>query len=117
MNLLYHPTPKLGVMLGANLSQSKASFDPIQMPNVNSEVTDAIEIGYYDYSMIHNYSDLEYSFMNLSLGAEYQVNKSFALTLDVDYYNLKDSQAYVYGDETGSFYIVKTGFRLGNFGF
>ncbi len=117
MNLRYQPTPKLGLMLAANLSQSEASFDPIQMPAVASEVTDVIEIGYYDYSMIHNYSDLKYGFMNLSLGAEYRVNKTFALTLDVDYYSLNDSQAYVYGDETGSFYIVKTGFRLGNFGY
>lgn len=102
---------------GANYSKSEAAFDPIQMPGVSQEVLDAIEAGYYDYSMINNYSDLDYAYTQLNLGTEYRFSKGVAFTLDVDYYNLDDNQGWVFGNETGSFYIVRTGFRLMNLGF
>ncbi|OPX34202.1 hypothetical protein B1H10_04170 [candidate division KSB1 bacterium 4484_188] len=116
-NLYYHPNTSIKFSLGANISKSEAQFNPIQMPTVGQDVLDAIEAGYYDYSMINNYSDLSYTFVNFKFGTEYKLSQSLAFTVDVDYYDLTDKQGYVYGDETGSFYIIRTGLRLGNFGF
>ena len=86
------------------------------MPDVtNQEILDVIEHSYYDYSMINTYSDLSYGLLNLALGLEYKLSKSLAFTVDVNYYNLNDYKSYIYGDETGSFYIIRTGFRIDNF--
>ena len=95
---------------------SKASYDQIIMPAVtDQEILNFIAHSYYDYSMINGYSDLSYWFLNLAFGIEYKLSKSLAVTFDVDYYDLSDYKTFVYGDESGSFSIVRAGFRMGNF--
>ncbi len=96
---------------------SESAFDPIHMPSVSSEVLETIEAGYYDYSMIYGYSDLSYTWMRGNVGGEYRINDRFAITLDLDYWNLNDDQGWVYGNETGSYYVIRTGFRVMSLGF
>jgi hypothetical protein len=103
------------LFLTGNYSKSDSSWDPIVMPTVTDQlILDTIAQSYYDYSMIHTYSDLSYGLLNLSLGLEYELSKSTAFLLDVRYYDLKGYQSYVYGDESGSFYTIRVGFRFGN---
>jgi hypothetical protein len=98
-----------------NYSKSDSSLDPIMMPVVtDQEILNAIAHSYYDYSMIDSYSDLSYGFLNLSLGIEYKFSKSTTFIVDVNYYDLKGYENYVYGDESGSFYTIRTGFRFGS---
>lgn len=104
------------LFLIGNYSKSDSSFDPIVMPVVTDQlILNSIAQSYYDYSMIHTYSDLSYGFLNLSLGLEYELSKSTALLFDVRYYDLKGYESYVYGDESGSFYVIRVGFRFGNY--
>ena len=85
------------------------------MPAVtNQEILNAIGHSYYDYSMINGYSDLSYGFLNLAVGFEYKISKSMTFLINANYYDLNDYQSYVYGSETGSFYVIRTGFRTGN---
>ncbi len=102
---------------GLDYSMSESAFDPIHMPSVSSEVLETIEAGYYDYSMIYGYSDLSYTWMRGNVGGEYRINDRFAITLDLDYWNLNDDQGWVYGNETGSYYVIRTGFRVMSLGF
>lgn len=92
--------------------KSEASFDPIQMPQVPAEVTNEIAAGDYDYSIVNQYSDLSYEWLTLSLGAEYKLSPQVSLTADADYHDLTDDRPYVYGVESGSFYVIRTGFRI-----
>ena len=85
------------------------------MPSVtNQEILNAIGHSYYDYSMINAYSDLSYGFLNAGFGFEYEVSKSVIFTFDVNYFDLNDYQSYVYGDESGSYYVIRSGFRMSN---
>ena len=86
------------------------------MPVVTDrEILNSIAHSYYDYSMINGYSDLSYGFQNVTAGFDYYISKSTTFFVDANYYDLNDYQSYVYGDESGSFYVIRTGFRLGNF--
>ena len=103
------------LFLSGNYSKSDSSWDPIVMPVVTDQlILNTIAQSYYDYSMINTYSDLSYGLLNLSLGLEYKLSTSMAFLFDVRYYDLKGYESYVYGDETGSFYVIRAGFRFGN---
>jgi hypothetical protein len=58
------------------------------------------------------YSDLDYSLIRLSLGFEYRLSPSVVLTADGDYADLSDNAAYVYGDESGSIFMIRSGIRF-----
>ena len=83
------------------------------MPQVPSEVTDNIAAADYDFSYIGEYSDLDYSQVQVTLGAEYMVSSRVSVTGEASYIDLTDDQGYVYGIESGSFYVVRTGVKMG----
>ena len=113
--LNFKANQKLNFSAQLNYSKSESSFDPIKM-QANAHKQEALEVleaANYDYSDMNNYSDLSYGLLNFSAGAQYQFTNNLAFTVDLDYYDLKDNQGYVYGIESGSFYVFRTGFRLG----
>lgn len=76
-------------------------------------VTDSIKAADYDFNSINQYSDLGYSQFTVSVGAEYALSPRVSLTADAAYSELTDDKGYVYGVETGSFYVVRTGVKIG----
>ncbi len=84
-----------------------------EMPAVPQEVTNNIAAADYDFSSINQYSDLDYTQFSVSVGAEYVLSPKVSLTADVVYSDLTDDKGYVYGVETGSFYVVRTGVKIG----
>ena len=88
-------------------------MDMGSMPDPPQEVTDNIAAADYDFSSIDTYSDLSYTLYNVSFGAEYILSARMSLTADVVYYDLTDDTGYVYGVETGSLYVFRTGVRVG----
>lgn len=112
VGVFFSPAAGLSFSLQGNYLKSEASFDPVLMPQVDTLVTNQIAAGDYDYSSVDQYSDLSYEWFTLSLGAEYKLSPQVSLTVDADYYDLADDQPYVYGVESGSFYIIRTGFRI-----
>lgn len=84
-----------------------------EMPEVPQEVTDDIAAADYDFSSINEFSDLGYSQFTVSVGAEYVLSPRVSLTADAAYSELTDDKGYVYGVETGSFYVVRTGVKIG----
>jgi predicted porin len=83
------------------------------MPGVPQEVTDNIAAADYDFSSIYQYSDLSYTQFYISLGAEYALSPKISLTADAAYSDLTDHKGYVYGGESGSIFIVRSGVRIG----
>jgi predicted porin len=84
-----------------------------EMTDVPQEVTDNIAAADYDFSSINQYSDLDYTQFTVSIGAEYVLSLRVSLTADATYSDLTDDKGYVYGIESGSIYVVRTGVKIG----
>ena len=112
-NILFLATQKLNLTLGGSFINSKGSMDVTDMTEVPDEVYDNVASADYDYTPIIDYSDLAYTQYNLSFGGEYKITERISFTADVIYYDLTDDEGYVYGIETGSLYIIRTGVRIG----
>ena len=104
---------RLNLNLSGNYIDSKGTLKMGEMPQVPQEVTDNIAAADYDFSSINQYSDLAYAQFDVSVGAEYTLSPRLSLTADVTYIDLTDDQGYVYGMESGSFYVVRTGVKIG----
>ena len=85
----------------------------VEMPAVPQEVTNNIAAADYDFSSINQYSDLAYTQFSISVGAEYILSPRVSLTADAAYSDLTDDKGYVYGIESGSIYVARTGVKIG----
>lgn len=110
--VLFSPERGLNFSLQGSYLKSEASFDPILMPQVDTLVTNDIAASDYDYSAVNQYSDISYEWFTLSLGLEYKLSPQVSLTADANYYDLTDDEPFVYEAESGSFYVIRTGFRI-----
>ena len=88
-------------------------MDIISSSEVPDVVYDSIPAANYDYNLINQYSDLSYSQLNLSFGTEYILSDKISWIFDAEYYDLSDNEGYVYGIETGSLYVIRSGFKIG----
>ena len=66
-----------------------------------------------DYSLMNEYSDLDYSLFELTYGVSFQVDTNARLYSSVTYMDLTDDQPYVYGDQDGSATFHSTGMTVG----
>ena len=112
-SVLFLASDVLNITFGGSYIDSKGSLEMVTMPDVPQEVTDNIAAADYDFSSIGTYSDLAYTLVNVWLGAEYALSPKTSLTADVVYYDLTDDTGYVYGNESGSLYVFRTGIRIG----
>jgi hypothetical protein len=103
---------RLNLSLDGNYIDSKGSLKMGEMPEVPQEVTDNIAPADYDFSSINQYSDLAYTQFNVSMGAEYMLSSRVSLTADATYFDLTDDKGYVYGNESGSIYVIRTGVKI-----
>lgn len=69
--------------------------------------------GAYDFSGISDYSDLDYTQLNGTLGANYRLDKAATVYGSVNLMDLQDDQTYVYGDLTGTIVTYAAGMTLG----
>jgi len=112
-SVLFLASDRLNLNLSGNYVDSKGALKTGEMPQVPQEVTDNIAAADYDFSSINQYSDLAYAQFDVSVGAEYVLSPRVSLTADATYFDLTDDKGYVYGVETGSFYVVRTGVKIG----
>jgi len=66
-----------------------------------------------DYSMINEYSDLDYQMIELTYGVNFRVGRTSRLYGSITYLDLIDDQPYVYGDLDGTLTILSTGMTVG----
>ncbi len=111
--ILFLASEKVNLTLDGNYIDSKGNLKMGEMPEVPQEVTDNIAAADYDFSSINEYSDLAYTQFNVSMGAEYMLSSRVSLTADATYSDLTDDKGYVYGIESGSIYVVRTGVKIG----
>ena len=77
------------------------------------EADDTVANQDLDYSLMNEYSDLDYSLFELTYGVSFQVDTNARLYSSVTYMDLTDDQPYVYGDQDGSVTFYSTGMTVG----
>lgn len=95
---------------------SQADHDPFDLPTPDG-IPEDVNIspgidpskGAYDYSMIQNYSDLDYRRLDATLGVRVHTSPRASLTGSLTLMNLDDQAAYVYGDLTGTILVYAAG--------
>jgi hypothetical protein len=110
----YYPNSRLNLFGSFSFSKSTAELDQVTMPALSAEAAAGLPEMNYDFSHMHTYNDLDFKLMQFSLGFEYEFTPTVTWTADMDYADFTDEAGgYVYGDETGSFMMVRTGVRIG----
>ncbi|MFH1686543.1 MAG: hypothetical protein ABIE70_03370 [bacterium] len=66
----------------------------------------------FEFSQMVGYSDLDYEIMQLGLSAAYDITQLVTLSVDGEYADLTDNAGYVYGLESGSFFVIRTGVKV-----
>ena len=109
----FMPTARLVLAVNGDYSMNKGDFEPVRMPEPPASVADSIdqniEAANYDYSMIHTYSDMSYKLLRASVNASYSIGKNIQWSGELTYLKFTDDTGYVFGNETGSFYVLRSG--------
>ena len=110
------PANKLVVTISGNYSINEADFDPVVMPELSDSLQQVIDqeiaANNYDYSQMHAYSDLSYKRLDGSFKLNYKFSHRLDWSAEVIYLKFTDDNGYVYGNETGSLYIVRSGLEF-----
>jgi hypothetical protein len=114
----YAASDKLNLYLNAIYNLAEAEMDGVYLtePFTPDDIAaNAALIGYYSdfegrITKVENYSDLEYTQIELALGGQYDFNEEFYMTAQagVDFFD--DAEEYVYGDQDGTVYSGYLGF-------
>ncbi len=120
LNLNRTATEKIGIFLESVYSLSTGSFSSIDNvtpvgidPHVPISPDNPESTANYDYSQIHEYSDLDYSQLEGTLGVNYKLDKKATVYGSVNVMDLQDDQAYVYGDMSGMLVTYALGMTVG----
>ena len=93
-------------------NKAQASLDEVAMPSVEDQLDG--ELGEQDFTFeeMPTYSDLDFELLNLQLGFEYKLTPTVTWTTDGLYGNFWDYAPYVFGDESGSLFVIRSGVRI-----
>jgi hypothetical protein len=105
-------TPKLNLTGSINYNMSKGELEQVTMPEMELGADTILSHQDFTFDEMHNYSKLDFGFMQFGFGAEYQVSPRVLLSANADYADLKDNTGYVYGIESGSYFMIRSGVRI-----
>lgn len=105
-------TPRLRTTGALVYSKSTASYERVIMPDVTDRLDGHLGNQDFTFDEMDTYSNLDYSFVQGSLGFEYLLINGLTFTVDGLYADLTDDAGWVYGIETGSFFQIRSGFRV-----
>lgn len=94
-------------------NQSSALLDPVNFPDVTPRLDGELEHMDYTFDKMHEYSDIDFTLWQVEVGCEYKLSPVWRITASAGIADLSDSQPYVYGDESGTMYLVRAGARMG----
>ncbi len=98
------------------LNKAESSLDEVQMPDLAdiSALTggDLVDNQDYDFTNMNSYSDFDYTLLKFNGGFSYKLSPTMTFTFDGEYADLTDDQGYVFGNESGSFFMIRSGFNI-----
>ncbi|HDL01031.1 MAG TPA: hypothetical protein ENH23_02225 [candidate division Zixibacteria bacterium] len=115
-SMSYAASAKLNLFGTVTWNKAESALDKVQMPDLAAISAqtggDLVDNMDYDFTNLNSYSDLDYTLLKLNGGLSYKVSPTVTFTLDGEYADLTDDQGYVFGNESGSFYMVRSGFKV-----
>jgi hypothetical protein len=112
LNATYMASDELKLIGTVVWNKSLGELDQVNMPDVEHQTEGILDHMDYDFTQMHTYSKVDFSLWRLTLGADYRVSDTWKAMLDVNYATLDDQAQYVYGSETGSYYMIRAGARM-----
>jgi hypothetical protein len=112
LNANYAASERVNLFGTLSLTMSTAELDQVIMPDVSGEVSTILPHQDFTFDEIHTYSDLDYTILSFSAGFEFKVAPGVSFTADGEYSDLTDDQPYVFGDESGSLFMIRSGLRF-----
>ena len=94
------PSDKLYFKVDIAHNTSEAEIDPFRMPEAEAWAASKPNQS-YDFSQVHLNSDLDTTFLEAGLKANYEVKEGMYLTGSYRYLDFEDDAPYL-GDDTGS---------------
>jgi predicted porin len=108
----YQATEKLSIDASITYNQAEASMESISLTEPFTP-TGVLEAFYSDFEdrigLVENYSDLEYTQIDVSIGGSYDFTDRLYATASATYSDFDSDEEYVYGDESGSAYYGNVG--------
>lgn len=109
----YVPTSKLLFTGTLNFNMSTGELDQVIFPHLEDQLEGDLEHQDFTFEEMNTYSNLDYTLMRFTFGMEYKLSPRVTFTADADYADLTDdSGGWVYGDESGSYLMIRSGLRL-----
>ena len=108
----YAASKKLNIFGTLTFNKSESSLQEVIMPVLPLEITEALENQDFDYTNLPTYSDFDYQLINFKLGFGYKFTKDLSFNVDGQYADLTDDLGYVYGNETGSYFVIRSGIKI-----
>ncbi len=121
MNVNLTASEKVNFFFEGVYSLAEGSFEPFDLP-LPDDIPADIQIspdhvgdskGAYDFTVISDYSDLDYTTLEGTLGMNYKLDDKATLYGSVNLVDLQDDQVYVYGDLTGQIVTYAAGMTVG----
>lgn len=108
----YLPTSKVSLHTTTSFNMSNGSLEQVVMPDISARLGGGLSHQDFTFAEMHTYSDLDYEFLRLSAGVGYEISPSLTVTADVDYADLTDNTGYIFGLESGSYFLIRSGLRV-----
>ena len=118
-NANFVPSHKLNLFTTLSYHLSTAEYDPVEMPDVTDKLDGDLTHQDFTFDAMHEYSNHDYGIIRIAAGGEYVIAPQVTFTLDGEFADLTDDSGtdgtdpfYVYGDESGSYYMIRSGLRF-----
>ena len=110
----YQATEKLNIDVSITYNHAEASMESISLTEPFTPTPGTPLAGFYSdfegrIGLVENYSDLEYTQIDLSIGGSYDFTERLYATASATYSDFDSDEEYVYGDESGSAYYGNVG--------
>ncbi|UCD63910.1 MAG: hypothetical protein JSW34_00350 [Candidatus Zixiibacteriota bacterium] len=108
----YVPAADLRLSATVAYNKAEASLQEVAMPGVEDRLEGELEDQDFTFEQMPLYSDLDFELINFTLGFEYVLSPQVTWTADGTFGTLWDYAPYVYDDETGAVFVVRSGLRI-----
>lgn len=105
-------TERLRMTGSLTYSKSTASYETVIMPDVTDRLDGHLGNQDFTFDEMDTYSNLDYSLIQGALGFDYLLIDGLTFTVDGLYADMTDDAGWVYGIESGSFFQIRSGFRI-----
>jgi hypothetical protein len=108
----YAATEDLMIFGSMAFNKAQGSLDDVIMPDVEDRLDGDLEDQDFTFEEMPAYSEIDFELINWKLGFEYSFTPEITWTADGIYGSLWDYAPYVFGDESGSLFMVRSGIRI-----